>query len=75
MINEKIANSNEEKNINMDTLTKLRIAVISIFALSTISFILVFIPVINFFIPTILIMVAYILLLGLMIKLLLIKEL
>lgn len=57
----------------LDVLTKLRLVVISIFILSTLSIILVFIT--DFVIPAILILISYITVFVLMIKLLIIKKL
>jgi len=57
----------------MDTLMKLRLIVGSIFALSTLSIILVFIT--DFWLPVILILFSYIMLCVLTIKLLIIRKL
>ena len=57
----------------MDTLMKLRLIVGSIFALSTLSIILVFIT--NFVVSVVFILISYIMVFGLMIKLFTIKEL
>jgi hypothetical protein len=57
----------------MDTLMKLRLIVGSIFALSTLSIILVFIT--DFVISVVFILISYIMVFGLMIKLFTIKEL
>jgi hypothetical protein len=57
----------------MDTLMKLRLIVGSIFALSTLSIILVFIS--DFWLPVILILFSYIMLCVLTIKLLIIRKL
>lgn len=57
----------------LDTLNKLRLAVISIFVLSTLSMILVFVT--DFIISVFLILVSYIIAFVLMIKLLIIKKL
>jgi hypothetical protein len=56
----------------MDTLMKLRLIVGSIFALSTLSIILVFIT--DFVVSVIFILISYIMVFGLMIKLFTIKE-
>jgi sterol desaturase/sphingolipid hydroxylase (fatty acid hydroxylase superfamily) len=67
-------NSLEIKQLTeMNVLTKLRFAVISIFILSTLSLVLVFIS--EFIISVILILISYFMLFILMIKLLLIKKL
>jgi hypothetical protein len=57
----------------MDTLMKLRLIVGSIFALSTLSIILVFIT--DFVVSVVFILISYIMVFGLMIKLFTIKEL
>ena len=57
----------------MDTLMKLRLIVGSIFALSTLSIILVFIT--DFAVPVVFILISYIMVFGLVIKLFTIKEL
>ena len=57
----------------MDTLTKLRLIVGSIFALSTLSIILVFIT--DFVVSVVFILISYIMVFVLMIKLFTIKEL
>jgi hypothetical protein len=57
----------------MDTLMKLRLIVGSIFALSTLSMILVFIT--DFVVSVVFILISYIMVFGLMIKLFTIKEL
>ena len=57
----------------MDTLMKLRIIVGSIFALSTLSILLVFIT--YFVVSVVFILISYIMVFGLMIKLFTIKEL
>jgi len=57
----------------MDTLMKFRLIVSSIFALSTLSIILVFIT--DFWLPVILILFSYIMLCALTIKLLIIRKL
>ncbi len=59
--------------IKMDTLMKLRLIVGSIFALSTLSIILVFIT--DFAVPVVFILISYIMVFGLVIKLFTIKEL
>ena len=59
--------------IKMDTLMKLRLIVGSIFALSTLSIILVFIT--DFVVSVVFILISYIMVFGLMIKLFTIKEL
>jgi hypothetical protein len=56
----------------MDTLMKLRLIVGSIFALSTLSIILVFIT--DFVVSVVFILISYIMVFGLMIKLFTIKE-
>jgi hypothetical protein len=67
-------NSLEIKQLTeMNVLTKLRIVVISIFILSSLSFVLVFIS--EFVISVILILISYFMLFILMIKLLLVKKL
>ena len=58
---------------NMDTLTKLRLVVISIFALSTLGMILLLIG--GWVIAAVLILISYIMIFGLMVKLLIIKKL
>ena len=57
----------------LNVLNKLRLAVISIFVLSTLSMILIFVT--DFIIPVFLILVSYIIVFVLMIKLLIIKGL
>ena len=57
----------------LDVLTKLRLVVVSIFVLSTISILLVFVA--DFVISVILILIGYIMVFVLMIKLLIIKKL
>jgi len=57
----------------MDTLMKLRLIVCLIFALSTLSIILVFI--IDFVVSVVFILISYIMVFGLMINLFMIKEL
>ncbi len=57
----------------MDTLMKLRLIVGSIFALSTLSIILVFIT--DFVVSVVFILISYIMVFGLVIKLFTIKEL
>jgi len=57
----------------MDTLMKLRLIVGSIFVLSTLSIILVFIT--DFVVSVVFILISYIMVFGLMIKLFTIKEL
>ncbi len=57
----------------MDTLMKLRLIVGSIFALSTLSIILVFIT--DFVVSVVFILISYIMVFGLMIKLFTIKKL
>ena len=57
----------------MDTLMKLRLIVGSIFALITLSIILVFIT--DFVVSVVFILISYIMVFGLMIKLFTIKEL
>ena len=57
----------------MDTLMKLRLVVGLIFALSTLSIILVFIT--DFVVSVVFILISYIMVFGLMIKLFTIKEL
>ena len=57
----------------MDTIMKLRLIVGSIFALITLSIILVFIT--DFVVSAVLILISYIMVFGLMIKLFTIKEL
>jgi len=57
----------------LDVLTKLRLVVIAIFVLSTLSILLVFIT--DFVIPVLLILISYIMVFVLMIKLLIIKKL
>ena len=57
----------------MDTLMKLRLIVGSIFVLSTLSIILVFIT--DFVVSVVFILISYIMVFGLMIKLFIIKEL
>ncbi len=59
--------------IKMDTLMKLRLIVGSIFALSTLSIILVFIT--DFVVSVVFILISYIMVFGLMIKLFTIKKL
>jgi hypothetical protein len=72
---EKKSNILENLNINqLDTLTKIRITIFSIFLLSTISFILIIFNV-DFWIPALLILISYVILLILMIQLLIIKDL
>lgn len=64
----------EMNNIaKLDTLTKLRMIVVSIFILSTLSIILLFIT--NFWISAVLILISYILVFALMVKLLTTKKL
>ncbi len=71
---EKKKKSHELMSIRkMDTLMKLRLIVGSIFALSTLSIILVFIT--DFWLPVILILFSYIMLCVLTIKLLIIRKL
>jgi len=74
MIQKKEEKSGENNNLmNMDTLTKLRLVITSIFILSTLSMILAFI---NYFIIAVgLILLSYILVFILMVKLWVIKEL
>ncbi len=57
----------------LDTLNKLRLVVVSIFALSTLSIILVFVT--DFWVSATLILISYILVFVLMVKLLIIKKL
>ncbi len=57
----------------LDTLNKLRLVVVSIFALSTLSIILVFVT--DFWVSAALILISYILVFVLMVKLLIIKKL
>lgn len=57
----------------LDILTKLRLAVISIFVLSTLSILLVFVT--GFVIPVFLVLISYVMVFVLMIKLLIIKKL
>ncbi len=59
--------------IKIDTLMKLRLIVGSIFALSTLSIILVFIT--DFAVSVVFILISYIMVFGLVIKLFTIKEL
>jgi len=59
--------------IKMDTLMKLRLIVGSIFALSTLSIILVFIT--DFVVSVVFILISYIMVFGLVIKLFTIKKL
>jgi len=58
----------------LDTLKKIRLFVVLIFAISTLSIVLVFIP-IDFRVPVIFILISYIMVFVLMIKLFNLKEL
>ena len=74
MLKKKEEKITEIKNSDkLDTLTKLRLVVISIFALATISILLVFVT--DFVISALFILLSYITVFILMIKLLLIKKL